>query len=108
MSTVRIVLEPATTMGRFRATLDDRLLVTSREPLYSAARVLIAEGMDPDTVLEAQHAGSPIVAMRCKLAEAAKWTVSESDAGGLRRRPWQPFSGPHIHGSDETASGADT
>ena len=93
MTTIRITLE-LTPTGRWRALLDGtKLLVTSREPFYSAARVLLGEGLDPETVLEAQHKGSPIVAMRCKLGEAAKWTVQETDKGGLQRRKWRPFGG---------------
>lgn len=90
---IRITLE-LTATGRWRALWGQKLLVTSREPFYSAARVLMAEGLDPDTVLEAQHKGSPIVAMRARLGEAAKWTVEETDKGGLQRRKWRPFGGP--------------
>ena len=90
MSTLRVTLD-LTPTGRYRAMLGAKLLVTSREPFYSAARVLLAGGLDPETALEAQHKGSPIVAMRCKLGEAAKWTVRERDRGGLRRELWQPM-----------------
>ena len=89
MTPIRLTLE-LTPTGRYRAMLGAKLLVTSREPFYSAARVLLAEGLDPETVLEAQHKGSPIVAMRAKLGEAARWTVIESDEGGLQRRLWKP------------------
>ena len=96
--TIRITLEPATAAGRYRAMLDGRLLVTSREPLYAAARVLLAEGVSPDEVLEAQHASSPIVAMRSTVGEAAKWTVEETDKGGMQRRKWRPFGSPRQDG----------
>ena len=98
---VRIVLHPAEGKpGRYRALWDGKHLVTSREPLYSSARVLLAEGLDPETVLEAQHAGSPIVAMRSTIGEAARWTVSETDKGGLRKRLWQPFPNPTQQGPE--------
>jgi hypothetical protein len=87
MTPIRITLE-LTPTGRYRAMLGDKLLVTSREPFYSAARVLLAEGLDPETVLEAQHAGSPIVAMRASLREAARYTVEESSRDGCRLVPW--------------------
>jgi hypothetical protein len=73
---IRITLE-LTPTGRYRAMLGAKLLVTG--------------GLDPETAFEAQHKGSPIVAMRCKLGEAAKWTVRERDRGGLRRELWQPM-----------------
>lgn len=84
---IRITLE-LTATGRWRALWGQKLLVTSREPFYSAARVLMAEGLDPETVLEAQHKGSPIVAMRATLAAAARYTVEESSRDGCRLVPW--------------------
>ena len=69
--------------GRYRAVLSGRILCTSRQPFFDGARVLLAEGVEPATVYEARHQGSTTVAMRSTVGEAAKWTVTVSDAGGL-------------------------
>lgn len=76
--------------GRYKATVGGEELCRSRQPFYDAARALLAEGYAPETVLEARHQGSDIVAMRGTVGEAAKWTVQERDRGGLRRVPWKP------------------
>jgi hypothetical protein len=81
--------------GRYAGVLPDgRVLVQSRQPLLDGARKLLAEGVPPETVLETRHKGSAIIAQRTTVGEAAKWTVHESDKGGLRRVPWSPFEKP--------------
>jgi hypothetical protein len=83
-----ITLIPAnlTSKGqRYAAVLDGRTLCTSRQPFYEAARVLLGEGTDPETVLEATH---HFVAMRSTVGEAARWTVSDGERY-LRKVPWQ-------------------
>ena len=48
---IRIVIAPIG-RGRYSAHLGERLLVASaRTPFFDAARVLLAEGIDPDTRL---------------------------------------------------------
>jgi hypothetical protein len=77
--------------GRYAAVLPDgRVLVQSRQPLLDGARKLLAEGVPPETVLETRHKGSTIVAQRSTVGEAAKWTVHESDKGGIRRERFDP------------------
>ena len=70
MTPIRITLE-LTPTGRYRAMLGAKLLVTSREPVRSAARVLLAEGMDPDTVLEARQWGTLALVQRATLRDTA-------------------------------------
>ena len=41
--------------GRFVATLAGRQLCTSREPLLGASRILLAEGVDPETPIAARQ-----------------------------------------------------
>jgi hypothetical protein len=96
---VRIVVSPIG-RGRYSAWLGDRVLVTSaRTPLLDAARVLLAEGLDPATVLEMQHAGSAIVAMRGQSGKLARLTVRESDRDGPAFAPFKPFEHPpHVDG----------
>jgi hypothetical protein len=68
---IRITLE-LTSTGRWRALWGTKLLVTSKQPLLSAARVLLGEGIDPETVLEARHHGSDVVVARTSLGEATR------------------------------------
>ena len=77
--------------GIFDAIMDGERIVRSRQPLYDGARALQARGHDPDEMIEARHEGSAIVAMRSTIGEAARWSVTESDKGGIRRIPYQPF-----------------
>lgn len=78
--------------GVYRAEIDGPGVVcTSRQPFYDAARTLLRLGYDPSEPIEARHIGSTLVAMRGTLGEAAKWTISETDAAGLAKRRWQPF-----------------
>lgn len=90
--TIDLVLHPSSTKpGRYSAHWPGGVLVrSSRQPLLDAARILLDLGEPPETELTTQHAGSAIVAQRSTVGEAAKWTVSESDRGGLRRARWQP------------------
>jgi hypothetical protein len=91
---IRLTLRTAalTAKGqRYQAMWGERVVCTSRQPLFDAARVLALEGVPFDTVLEASHEGQPIVAMRSTVGEAAQWAVSESERGGISRYQWQPY-----------------
>lgn len=91
MSSLSIELVPVRQRpGVYAALLGQRVLARSRQPLLDAARGLLAEGMAPETVLVARHAGSSTIAMRSTVGEAAKWTIKERDRGGLRKELWQP------------------
>lgn len=70
-----------------------RVVVRSRQPSYAASRALLAEGIASGTILQMRHENSPHIAMSGRLAELAKWTIHESDKGGLQRKLWQPFQG---------------
>jgi hypothetical protein len=59
-------------------------------PLYDGARELLALGYSPRTVVRVRHAGT--IAMRGVIGELAKWTIEESDRGGLRKRLWKGHS----------------
>ena len=43
--------------GQFVASLDGRRLCVSHEPLLASARVLLAEGVDPETRIAIRHTG---------------------------------------------------
>ena len=99
---IRIILHPAFSKpkppklpqrlhGRFIAMLDGRKLCVSREPLLAASRVLLGEGMAPETVIVARHAGSDFDAMRSTVGQAAKWTVREDEKISPTFVRWMPF-----------------
>jgi hypothetical protein len=75
--------------GLFEARVGGRPLCTSRQPMLDAARVLVAEGLDPDTAITMRHAGSAAAGLSARLGVAARFTVREGE-----RRPgfgvWMP------------------
>lgn len=88
--------------GQYAAYLGNRELVRSRQPFFDAARVLLRDGFDPNSVLIAKHKGSSTVAMRSTAGEAARWTIEESDRRGLQKRRWKPH--PHAASSEGVAA----
>jgi hypothetical protein len=74
---------------RFEARLDDRLLCVSHQPFVDAARVLIADGYDPNATLAMRHAGSETIALTARLGRAARFAVEEGDRapGFVRFKP---------------------
>jgi hypothetical protein len=54
---LELVVAPAGA-GKFTARLDDRKLCTSTKPFLDAARVLMSEGADQETVLAMRHEGN--------------------------------------------------
>ena len=77
---IEIIITPAKD-GRYTASLDERELVTAKEPLFAGARKLIAEGVHPDTTLAMRHAGSKTQSMLIACGTAARLTVWEPDSG---------------------------
>jgi hypothetical protein len=77
---VEIVVAPAGAR-KFTAYLDDRELCTSTKPFLDAARVLIAEGVHPATVLAMRHEGNNTLTLRSTVGTAAGWRT-----GDARRR----------------------
>ena len=75
--------------GRFEARLGDRTVCVSSKPFLDAARVLLAEGGDPGTVLQMRHQGSATIALRSTVGAAAKLTIDEA---GPRFAVWRPFT----------------
>ena len=61
---IEIVVKPAG-RGRFCAMVGSRMLVImSRTPFLTAARVLLADGVDPATPIRMRHDGSSVIALR--------------------------------------------
>ena len=77
----------------FNGYIDDRCIVCSGQPFLDASRILINEGIDPNTVMIMRHKGSNIDALIGKIGIAAKLTVDEGDSsdGTPRFKTWKPF-----------------
>lgn len=107
-STLTIIVTPAPT-GRYQSRLDgdDRVLCISGTPFFDAARKLVAQGHDYDTILLLRHEGSETECLRAKLGMAASLTVEETGYGPQLRR-WKPFSTlavpPSIAPNDQVAT----
>jgi hypothetical protein len=70
--------------GHFRAQLegtDEVLVASSRQPFVDSARALVAKGFDPNATLIMRHSGSDVVALKARLAVAAKRDVEEGPNG---------------------------
>jgi hypothetical protein len=90
MSPMRIYLAVSPTRaGMFEARIDGRLICTSRQPLLDAARVLLAEGFDPDTYLVMRHLGSADDSLSASIRTAASLTVEHSVNGKPVLRPYK-------------------
>jgi len=80
--TISPCLKPAMMGGgmvhrdEYDAYLGDRLVCSSWTPFFDAARVLIAEGHDPEATLVMRHRGSDHDVLWAKLRYAATLTVS--------------------------------
>jgi len=102
-----VIEETSQRRGKFSAHLLDgrKLLSSSRQPLLDAARVLLAQGIPPETPLAMQHKGSATIAMTSTVGEAAKLTV-EQEPGGPRFRKWRPFPASRsVRTGDESDEG---
>src|SRR4051812_46353409 len=107
MTEIRILLEPRG-RGRYAAFLDDNAsgdlpIATSGQPFYQSARVLLERGHDPTALLIARHRGSPVIASRQTIGEAAKWTVSEPDRGTISIRRYDPEAKTHLGSLSDAA-----
>jgi hypothetical protein len=81
--------------GVFAASLDGRqLLCTSRHPFLDSARVLLAEGVPPQTRLTMCHVGSFANSLTATVGAAAKLTVDESGPRFAKWQAWSPLEGP--------------
>jgi hypothetical protein len=63
----------------------------SRAPFLDAARILLRDGWNPDTVIEMVHAWEPdAIALRATIGSAAGLTVLETRRIGPRFANWRP------------------
>ncbi len=104
MSTKIMIVIPAGG-GRYDAMCDGNLIVANRrEPLFAAARVMLAKGEPPDTVLVMRHAGSAIDSMSGKVGKLAKLGVRERGNGHRIVRFQDVTEPPPVHSSDGGAT----
>jgi hypothetical protein len=102
---LRVILHPAFNRrgarlhGKFVVTLDGWQLCVSREPLLAAARVLLADGVDPETFIATRHAGADFDAMTSTVGAAAKWTVRESETQSPHFVRWEAFPASRVRPS---------
>jgi len=76
----------------FDGKVDGRRIVKrSAMPFCDAARALLEEGIDPDTVFVMRHHNSPADALRSSVGVAAALTVADADGGKPVFRTWKPF-----------------
>jgi hypothetical protein len=97
MSAKRVVItvEAIDRLGRFRASLDGRIIIAaSRQVFLDSARQLIDLGHDPSSILEMKHVGSDQFALRGPIGVAAQFDVVARARGtAFVRRP-QPAESP--------------
>jgi len=75
----------------FDGSVDSRCIVRrSTTPFCDAARVLLAEGIKPDTVLVMRHANLPDDALRSTVRVAAGLVVEDDSGGKPVFRKWRP------------------
>jgi hypothetical protein len=74
-------LSPASVVGSF---------ALSRQPFLDSARVLLAEGVPPQTRLTMRHVGSSTDSLTATVGAAAKLTVDESRPRFVKWQAWSP------------------
>jgi hypothetical protein len=88
-----IYVEEIKRSGRYKAMLADGtvLLKSSRQPFLDGARALLAQGIDPETVLVMARRGTGSESLRARVGDAAKLAVREDDRVGPRFVKWKPY-----------------
>jgi hypothetical protein len=79
-----VYVEEIKRSGRYKAVLADGavLLKSSRQPFLDGARALLAQGIDPETVLVMARKSTGAESLRARVGDAAKLTVREDDRIG--------------------------
>jgi len=88
---IEVIVSPLP-RARYRMTIDGRDYGTSNTPLFTAARLLLNEGHDPETILQMRHDGSSIPSMKGRIGRLAGLTVIEDEKRGPRFGSYRPFS----------------
>jgi hypothetical protein len=72
--------------------LPDGTETRCRNGIYSAARKLLAAGYDPNEPMAAVWWDGTPSLTPVPIGEFAKWSLSETDRGGLRRIKYRPYN----------------
>jgi len=68
---IRIIIAPTLSGRKWRASLDGETLCVSASPMVASARILIAKGHDPSSIVELWHQHVAAWALRGQLGEVA-------------------------------------
>jgi hypothetical protein len=69
--------------GYYAACLGNRVLTKqTRTPLFTSARILLGEGVDPSTIIQTKRMGSETIALRATIGTAARLSVRETATEG--------------------------
>ena len=75
----------------YEAVLDGVVLCRSQNPTMAAARVLIAQGHDPETLMTSRHVGLPHATwVPAPIRHFAHWTVNEGE-NRMHRSKWEGY-----------------
>ena len=85
----------------YLARVGGRQIGTFKTPLLSAARILAADGIEPDTPIVMRWANSKTVSMRSTVGAAATLTVEEGDGAPrfVKHQPWSSNRMPIPYGA---------
>jgi len=92
---------PGGARARFDAYLGDRHLGRFVEPLFDTARLLLAEGVAPETEIFMQHKGDAYWSLRHTVGAAAASTILENNHTGPRLVKHRPYTGKHWASQDK-------
>jgi hypothetical protein len=85
----RITIAPMA-RGKWKVTYNDKTLCIAAAPMVKAARILIAEGHDPSSIVEMWHQHADAWALRGKLGAVAL-TVLDGERAAQRRAKNRPL-----------------
>jgi Fe2+ transport system protein FeoA len=85
--TMNVDVEPSVSApGKWNARCGRTEIRGTRTPLLTMARKLLEAGTDPNTELRLVHRGAQTVAMRVKVGDAAKLTVTKTERAARASR----------------------
>jgi hypothetical protein len=97
--TICITVTPSLNRRKWRASLDGEALCISASPLVASARILIAKGYDPSSIIELWHQHADAWALRGKLG-----TVAAVVLDGERKAPRCAKNSPPVRSSGRPAN----
>lgn len=90
---IEIEFVPTDKPGNYWPMVNGRKLRrATRQPFLDGARALLEEGISPETETVGRHRASATIALQSTVREAAKWSITERDRGGLKRIPYASYN----------------